>query len=115
MISKTTLAVCLSLALLSAPVFGGSLGHLISLTEFSYTNLIATYDRSIVGVTVTPGNPDSWTVSLPSSAFILGFAGAAWAEPDNSALGNAVSAIGNSTLSVTSDVATTSLLANKAT
>lgn len=116
MITKRTLAVYLSFTLLSAPVFAGTTGHLISLTELSSTNLTATYDGSTVGITVTPGNPDSWTVILPASAFILGFAGAAWAEPENPfTLGNAVSAIDNSTLMVTSDVAATSLLANKTT
>jgi len=114
MVTKTTLALCLSVTLVTAPLFGGTGGHLISLTEFSSTNLMATYDGSTMGVTVTPGVGDSWTVTLPSSAFILGFAGAAWAEPDNS-LGNVVSATANSTLTITSDVAATSLLANKTT
>jgi hypothetical protein len=113
MITKITLAVCLSLALLSARVIGGTVSHLVSLTEFSSTNLTATYDGVTTGVTVTPGNPDSWTVLLPASAFILGFGGAAWAEPENpTTMGNAVSMFGNNTLMVTSDVAATSLLTN---
>jgi hypothetical protein len=116
MITKRTLAVCVSFMLLSASVFAGTVGHLISLTEFSSTSLVATYDGSANGVTVTPGNADSWTITLPASAFILGFAGATWAEPDNpSTMGNTVSAIGNNTLSVTSDVPATLALANKVT
>ena len=107
MISKKLLAVGISLTLSSIPLFGGSVGHLISLTELSSTNLTATYDGSTAGITVTPGiNPDTWTVVLPSSAFILGFAGATWAEPEGPAFGNFVTAIGNNTLSVTSDVPT---------
>ena len=116
MTTKRILAVCLSFALLSASVFAGTVGHLISLTELSSTNLTATYDGSSIGITVTPGNPDSWTVTLPASAFILGFAGAAWAEPDNpTTMGNSVLAIGNNTLQITSDVPATLALANKAT
>src|SRR3954454_22326376 len=117
MLTKTTLAVCVSLALLAASAFGGVAGHLISLTELSSTNLTATYDGSAFGITVTPGaNPDTWTVVLPSSAFILGWTGAAWTEPEiSTTLGNTVSPIGNNTLLVTSDVAATPLLKNGAT
>ena len=89
------------------------MGHLISLTELSSTNLTATYDLLTMDATVTPGPADSWTVVLPAYAFILGFGGAAWAEPENpTTMGNVVSAIGNNTLLVTSDVTAANLLAN---
>jgi hypothetical protein len=86
------LAIAITSALVTQPLFAQVPIHNIVLTEKSSTSLVATYDGSTTGVTVTFQAPDQWLVTFPTTVS-FGSTGrnVDWIEPDNSSLGNAVS------------------------
>ena len=83
-----SLAVGITAALVSQPVFAGVIEHQLVLTENSSTSLTATYDGSTTGVTVTFLSRDTWMVLFPQVSF--GHSFPAWNEPENSGLLNLI-------------------------
>ncbi len=83
-----SLAVGITAALVSQPVFAGVIEHQLVLTENSSTSLTATYDGSTTGVTVTFLSRDTWLVLFPQVSF--GHSFPAWNEPENSGLLNLI-------------------------
>ena len=111
-----SLAVGITTALVTRPVFAGVVEpHQLVITENSSTSLTVTFDGSTANIlNLTLVSPDVW------SFFVTGFVfhapnDLAWAEPENSSLGNRVDLFTGQVL-VYSDVSTfLPLLANGAT
>jgi VPDSG-CTERM motif len=104
----TLLAIAITAALVTQPVFGVAIVNNIVITENSNssTGLTATYNGSTSGVTVTFVSADHWTITFPSTVNLSPL-GVDWVEPENTGLGNAVTAPALNFVNVLSDVTTT--------
>ena len=75
------LIVAITLALVTQSVYGVT-DHQLVFTENSSTDLLVTYDGTVVP-TSSLGLTDFWIVSVPVNLGLSGF-NLAWFEPDNS-------------------------------
>src|SRR5258708_7375959 len=100
-----SLAVGITAALVTQPVFASVIEHQLVLTENSSTSLTVTYDGSTTGggVVVNFVAPDTWQVVFPQANVSFGFGFFAWVEPENSGLINAITLGGGDAFTLFSD------------